>query len=818
MHEHRLSPDRGIAARAPERCPAGAASAEPSARRVGERLWEAAFELALSGMRGARRGPETGERQPAGLGPEEALRAVLAALAPGQDLILTLSWSPSAGGGHGFEWRARGSATDSRRKGAVAGAAALRLGLWEMLDAVGLELAPDAGAPDNAAERLTWRRTLAPRGIVLAALAGHPPGFTTRHEPAGGLVLSLPDGSRAGALDALTRAGGVAGRSLALCASFRPVALSPAQLARLRAARDALYRGPLEAVGREDGAGTPLLEPGLAVRLLERLERWLAEPRGYRLTCTLAADRPLSEAAAALIAAGIWGQSAWMLRDQPAARAPMAGHVLLADCIHADEAPPALIPGPEAREVLGVPRVYPPPSRGLPAEGLLLGRCGAAERPRGVRIAETDRQRHCYIIGATGSGKSSLLRQMVVQDMERGAGLCLIDPHGDLFEEVLQSVPRERADDVVLMDLTDFDHCVGLNFLECGGPRQGLQMNFIVNEMMSILGRLYNLELTGGPMFESYMRNALLTVMDDETRIATLMDVVRFFEDEGFRSRAIRRCGNPIGASFWDKQALKVKGDQSFANMAPYITSKLNQFTHNALLRPIIGQTRSTIDFRQAMDSGRIVLVNLAKGLLGELDMRLLGMLLVGKIVNAAMGRVNLPRARRRPFYLYIDEFQTLATPTVVGLLSEARKFGLSLIMANQHLAQLTEGGDARGVAEAILGNVATMLMFRIGHRDAAELEAYTRPQLDAHDLQRLPDRHLVCRMMRDNVPIDPFVMTTLPIGAGGGGRHASPEAIRERVRAEHTQARAEVDARIMRAWGRPERDPDYDLDCDLPF
>jgi hypothetical protein len=305
-------------------------------------------------------------------------------------------------------------------------------------------------------------------------------------------------------------------------------------------------------------------------------------------------------------------------------------------------------------------------------------------------------------------------------------------------------------------------------------------------------------------MFESYMRNALLTLMSDEERTATLLDVVRFFEDAGFRKRSMARSGNPMAASFWSRQAEVAGGELSLQNMAPYITSKLNQFTHNSLLRPIVAQPRSSIDFRAAMDDGRIVLVNLAKGLLGEFDTRLLGMLIIGKLFNAALGRATMPVAERRLFNLYIDEFQALVTPTVIGLLSEARKFGLSLTMANQHLAQLMSADSPSSVADAVLGNVATLLFFRVGPKDAARLEAFTQPVLGAHDLQRLPDHHVACRMVSRNVPLSPFVFDVEPQARLRQDEQARiAESIRTRAKNSYTRARAEVDREIMAGWRR---------------
>ena len=238
--------------------------------------------------------------------------------------------------------------------------------------------------------------------------------------------------------------------------------------------------------------------------------------------------------------------------------------------------------------------------------------------------------------------------------------------------------------------------------------------------------------------------------------------------------------------------------------MAPYITCKLNQFTHNALLRPIIGQSKSTIDFRKSMDSGKIILVNLAKGILGDFDARLLGMLLIGKIFNAALGRVSFRREDRMPFYLYVDEFQNLATPTIVALLSEARKFGLSLTMANQHLGQLSEDKQQSGITDAILGNVATMLFFRMGPKDAENLETYTMPYLNAHDLQHLPDHHVACRMLNNNVPVPSFVFKTQAVLANKLSEEDQQQIyrnIRRRTRRIFSRKREVVEWKIANEW-----------------
>ena len=270
------------------------------------------------------------------------------------------------------------------------------------------------------------------------------------------------------------------------------------------------------------------------------------------------------------------------------------------------------------------------------------------------------------------------------------------------------------------------------------------------------------MRMAGGPIFEQYMRNALLLAMDSEYAGATLMDIQMVFEDRDFRNFLLEKCKNPIVENFWRKQAEEAGGEASLRNMAPYITSKLNQFTTNALLRPIIGQPKSTINFREIIDSGKIFLVNLSKGLLGQSDTQLLGMLIIGKIFTAAMSRVKSRMERRRPMFLYVDEFQNFTTDTVAYLLSEARKFGLYLTLANQNLAQLSATSGRQNILDAVLGNVGTTLIFRLGAVDAAKMDVYTRPELQAQDLQELPDFHAAGRLLVKNSPSRPFVFKTI--------------------------------------------------------
>jgi hypothetical protein len=377
-------------------------------------------------------------------------------------------------------------------------------------------------------------------------------------------------------------------------------------------------------------------------------------------------------------------------------------------------------------------------------------------------------------------------------------GVCVIDPHGDLHDALLGSLPRCRLDDVVIVDPGHPEGAVGLNFLETRGPDRRREVAFLVNEMIKIFESLYDMRVAGGPVFEQYMRNSLLLLMlTTEYQQATLLDVARVFEDQAFRRALLVRCPDPIVRSFWARQAEKVGGELALHNMAPYVTSKLNLFVANPLVRPIIGQVKSTIDFRAVMDERRILLVNLSRGELGRFDSQLLGMLVMGRLLLAAFSRADVPVDRRVPFSLYVDEFQNFTTDTVAQALSEARKFGLSLTLANQTLAQLE--ASASKVLEAVLGNCGSIVLFRLGIPDAKRLEVYTTPQLSAPDLQDLPDYHAAVRLLVSNHPQPPFVMRTEPRRARLGAAEA--EEVRALAFGRYARRVADVEDEIAQRW-----------------
>lgn len=519
--------------------------------------------------------------------------------------------------------------------------------------------------------------------------------------------------------------------------------------------------------------------------LQNSLGSWLKSPYGYRISCTASSDRPIPASFMALLA-GIFNCPVSMTMENVDRRKTLNGKETmyigdsdtldLQDCIKNGSDMPDLFPRSKTLAACGVGKVFKQPLVKTSLSGILLGTMGQEMTGREVRFPWRDRSRHAYIVGATGTGKSTLLFNMIRQDIENGEGTALIDPHGDLYHQVLMTIPPKRANDVVLIDPCNFEYAVGINFLECKDFYKPAQMNFVVNEMIKIFDRLYDLRTTGGPMFEQYVRNAMFLSMENDLDRATLMDVPLIFEDCKFRDYLKKKCHSKLTVNFWNRQAETAGGEASLNNMAPYITSKLNQFTNNAILRPIIGQRESTINFREIMDEGKILLVNLSKGLLGSLDTQLLGMLVIGKILTAAMGRANIASDLRRPFFLYVDEFQNFTTDSVSTLLSESRKYGIYLTLANQTLTQL-RAGKGQDVLDSVLGNAGSMMILRSGIMDSEKLEMYTKPELTAQDLQELPDFHVAGRLLVNNSPTRPFVFRTLP--AVNGKENEMVEKIR---------------------------------------
>lgn len=400
-----------------------------------------------------------------------------------------------------------------------------------------------------------------------------------------------------------------------------------------------------------------------------------------------------------------------------------------------------------------------PPPPNIPKEGVLLGYNDYRGVKTDIRLATEDRRRHLYVVGQTGTGKSAFLEEMAKQDVREGRGLCFIDPHGDAVQNILSAVPKERAEDIVYFDPSDTERPFGFNMLEYSRPEE---KTFVINEMINIFDKLYDLKQTGGPMFEQYMRNAMLLVMEDPESGSTLMEISKVLADPEFRQMKLDRCKNPVVYDFWVKEAEKAGGEAALANMVPYITSKLTPFIANDTMRPIIAQQKSTIDFRDIMDTKKILLINLSKGKIGETNSHLLGMVIVGKILMAALARADMPEANRQDFYLYIDEFQNVTTDSIAQILSEARKYRLNLVIAHQFIGQLSED-----ISKAVFGNVGSLASFRIGPEDAQFLEKQFEPIFTAHDLVNVDNYKAFVRLLIKSQSSKPFNMATFPPAGG---------------------------------------------------
>jgi len=385
-----------------------------------------------------------------------------------------------------------------------------------------------------------------------------------------------------------------------------------------------------------------------------------------------------------------------------------------------------------------------PPPPNLPKEGIILGKNIFRGEEKTVPILKDDRRRHFYIVGQTGTGKSVLLQEMIKQDMEAGEGVTLIDPHGDMAERVLELVPAERIEDVIYFNPADFERPLGLNMLEYD-PKYPEAKTFVVNELIEIFEKLYNLKAQGfgGPIFEQYMRNSLLLVMEDPESGNTLIEVPRVLSDTSFRKYKLSKCQNIVVKNFWELEAEKAGGEAALANMVPYITSKMNVFIANDLMRPIISQPKSAFNFREIMDEGKILIINLCKGKLGDINSYLLGMIIVGKILISALSRADLPEEKRRDFYLYIDEFHNVTTRTITTVLVEARKYRLAMIFGHQYVGQLDEDTQ-----KAIFGNVGSILAFRVGPDDAKYLVTQFEPIFDENDLVNFDNYNAGLRLL----------------------------------------------------------------------
>ncbi|MGE0533454.1 MAG: type IV secretory system conjugative DNA transfer family protein [Pirellulales bacterium] len=424
--------------------------------------------------------------------------------------------------------------------------------------------------------------------------------------------------------------------------------------------------------------------------------------------------------------------------------------------------------------------------RGTTPDSVQLGRAQYRDERHDVTLAIDDRRRHLAIFGKTGTGKSTLLQNLIVADIRAGRGVALVDPHGDLAASLVELIPRNRTNDIVLFDLADTEYPLSFNPLDCTNPAL---RPLVASAVLSAFKKLY--ASMWGPRLEHILRNALLALL--EVRGASLVQVLPLLTDERYRNSVVRQIRDPAVKRFWEQEFAAMPARLRGEAISP-VLNKIGHFVSSPLLRHVVGQSRSTLDLRQVMDDGRILIVNLAKGRIGEDASALLGALVVTALQLAAISRADVLEADRPDFFAYIDEFSNFATGSFATIFSEARKYRLALTVATQFIEQLDELTQA-----AVFGNVGTTVVFQSSQRDAEVLAAHLGGDLQPPDLLTLPKYQAFTKLLIEGVPTLPFSMRTLPPLARGGDEQA-PEIIRRTSRHRYARPLKRVERELAGA------------------
>lgn len=426
--------------------------------------------------------------------------------------------------------------------------------------------------------------------------------------------------------------------------------------------------------------------------------------------------------------------------------------------------------------------------RNMPNEGLFLGYNLFRGTKKAIRLALQDRQRHMYVVGQTGTGKSTFLENLALQDMLNGDGFAFIDPHGDTAEKLLAMVPRERTEDVVYFCPAEMDYPMGLNLFEFHSSEQ---KDFLIQEAINMLYKLYDPQRQGiiGPRYEHWFRMAALTVMANPEG-GTFIDIPKVFTDNKYAKDLIKYVKDQAVLDFWNKEMAQTS-DYHKSEVLGWFVSKFGAFLANEMMRNIIGQSKSAFNLREIMDNKKILIVNLSKGRTGELNSKLLGMIFVMKFQAAAMSRASVPESERQDFCLYVDEFQNFSTDSFATIMSEARKYHLNLIVANQFTTQLTEE-----IRDAVFGNMGTIVSFRVGQNDVDILSKYFQPLFDPDDLLRVPNYNAIVRTLVSGVPTQSFSMLTVP--PLGKPNNKLMDALKQLSAAKYGRPKAKVEAEIF--------------------
>ncbi len=444
-------------------------------------------------------------------------------------------------------------------------------------------------------------------------------------------------------------------------------------------------------------------------------------------------------------------------------------------------------------------KIAQPPDN-LPEKGLLLGHNHYRGVTTPVYMNNEDRFRHFYVIGQTGTGKSSIFQAMARQDFREKRGCAVIDPHGSLVEDLLPFVPRERADEVIIFNPADLERPLGINLLDAKGDDEKEK---VAQDLLSIMIKLFNEEIFG-PRIQDYFRNGVLTLMapEDEDEKGTIVDIVRLFTDSAYEKHMVAMVKNPVIKNFWTKQMAQT-GQREKQEMIPYFAAKFGAFITNKMMRNILGQQKSAFDVRKAMQEGKLMFFNLSKGMTGDFNAKLLGMLLTTSIQNAALARETMAKSERKDFFLYIDEFQNFITPAIESILSEARKYRLGLCLAHQYIKQL-EGDDPKSpspIKEAVFGNVGTMMCYKIGSQDAEFMEKEMAPVFSQQDLINIDKFKAVMKLSIDTQPSRPFSITPLNPYLEAGDKHIG-DALKQLSRLKYGRDVEFVDKEICRRIG----------------
>ena len=433
----------------------------------------------------------------------------------------------------------------------------------------------------------------------------------------------------------------------------------------------------------------------------------------------------------------------------------------------------------------------------LATEGIFLGTNEFRGAKKAIYLDDDNRRRHMYVIGQTGMGKSVFLENIAFQDMCDGRGFAFIDPHGDAVEALLQRVPEERIDDVIYFDPADIEHPVGMNMFEFTSEDQ---KDFIVQEGISMLQSLFDPQNQGffGPRGQHMFRNAALLLMADPAG-ATFIDIPQCFTDPEFVKSKLKYVTDKAVYDYWTKEFPASQKSNDAGEVITWFASKWGPFLSNTIMRNTLGQVKSGFNIREIMDNKKIFLVNLSKGRLGDINANLLGMIFVMKFQQAAMSRQDIPEHERKDFCLYVDEFQNFATDSFESILSEARKYRLNLIVANQFMTQLTDK-----IREALLGNVGTIICGRVGVTDADLMVKAFTPTFTAEDLTKTPNHAAICKVMMFGMPSAPFTMS-LPAPMGEPNEELM-KSLKVYSATKYGRTRAEVEKEIQDRWSAAEK------------